>query len=126
MIYVWKGDGGGVHTVHELAHFCYVSTGDGYCGGQCGGALQYRWLRRYDNRRLSDCSGCGLAGTNISSMTWMNGIAKKVPDSVRAVTFMCLLTCVFGLESVGGAVGLGMTAAEVTAAAGPFPTVAMI
>lgn len=35
-------------------------------------------------------------------------------------------TCVFGLESVGGAAALGRTAAEVATAADPFPTVAMI
>lgn len=37
-----------------------------------------------------------------------------------------LSTCVLGLVSIGGAAALGRTAAEVTTAAGPFPTVAMI
>lgn len=39
----------GVHTADKLAHFCYVSTGDGCCGGERGGGLQYRRLRGDDN-----------------------------------------------------------------------------
>ncbi len=43
----------GVHTADELAHFRYVSTGDGYRGGERGGGLQYRRLWGDDNRWLS-------------------------------------------------------------------------
>lgn len=41
---VCVGGVGGVHTANELAHFYDVSTGDGSCGGECGRALQHRWL----------------------------------------------------------------------------------
>lgn len=40
--------------------------------------------------------------------------------------FLLFPTCVQGLVSVGGAVVLGRTAADVATAAVPFPTVAMI
>lgn len=39
----------GALTADKLAHFRYVSTGDGYCGGERGGGLQYRRLRGDDN-----------------------------------------------------------------------------
>lgn len=56
----------------------------------------------------------------------ITGIVNGLNDHASVDAEVIHSTCVLGLVSVGGAVALGRTAAEVTTAAGPFPTVAMI
>ena len=53
---------GGAPTADKLAHFRYLSTGDGDRGGERGGGLQNRRLRGDDNWRLSDGSYRRLGG----------------------------------------------------------------